>query len=589
MVIEAPRLVLTEGAQIISGTFGPGQGGTVRVTATDTLTLIGSSSNGRFPSGIFVSARGTGVDAGSAGSVVVEAPRVVLTAGAQITSNTRSPGQGGTVRVTATDTLTLAGTSPDGFASGIFSTAVGTGVGAGSAGSVVVEAPRMALTAGAHISSTTLGPGQGGTVRVTATDTLTVAGTSPDGRSTSGIFADAVGTGVGAGSAGSVVVEAPRLVLTEGAQIGSSTGGPGQGGTVRVTATDTLTLAGTSPDESPSGIFATAQGTGAGAGTAGTVVVAAHTVRIAAGAQIASSTRGPGQGGTVTVTTADALTITGRGSGLRTTAASSGRGGDIAVDAHQVQLTEGAAISAESAGTGNAGSITITVRDTFLSQHSTVTTQASQADGGNIQLTAPWMIRLRDSQVTAAVGGGPATVGGNITIDPQFVVLQNSQIIANASEGQGGNISIQAQQAFLADPASTVNASSMLGINGQVAIQAPVTSISGAVAPLPQTFAQASELLRNRCVARLREGTVSRLVVGGRDGVPLEPGELLLSPLGRAGQEEQGHLAERESTNTEAQHVWAWYAQAQAPGELEVDCARWREKPSTTVPPKRRR
>jgi len=197
-----------------------------------------------------------------------------------------------------------------------------------------------------------------------------------------------------------------------------------------------------------------------------------------------------------------------------------------------VQLTDGAAISAESVGTGNAGSITITVRDTFLSQHSPVTTQGSQADGGNIQLTAPRMIRLRDSQVTAAVGGGPATVGGNISIDPQFVLLQNSQINANAFEGQGGNIRITAG-VLLADPASRIDASSQRGISGQVNIQAPVTNISGTVAPLPQAFAQTAELLRNRCAARLHEGTVSSLVERGRDGVPPSPEGLLPSRLTR--------------------------------------------------------
>jgi large exoprotein involved in heme utilization and adhesion len=174
-------------------------------------------------------------------------------------------------------------------------------------------------------------------------------------------------------------------------------------------------------------------------------------------------------------------------------------------------------------------------------------------------------------------------VGGNITIDPQFVVLQNSQIVANAFQGRGGNIQIQAQQVFLADPTSLVSASSALGINGQVNIQAPVTSISGAVDPLPQAFAQGAELLRSRCAERLREGTVSRFVVAGRDGVPLEPGSLLLSPLQRVDQERGVQRDERESPHPEAQHVWAWYAQAQAPGSMEAECARWRGKPGTAV------
>src|SRR5437588_8710944 len=132
--------------------------------------------------------------------------------------------------------------------------------------------------------------------------------------------------------------------------------------------------------------------------------------------------------------------------------------------------------------------------------------------------------------------------GGNYTIDPHFVVMQDSQVRADAFGGPGGNVRIVAG-VFLADPKSQVSASSALGINGQVNIQAPVTSISGAVAPLPQEFAPVAELLRDRCVGRLREGRVSRLVLGGRDGVPSEPGSLLLSPLIQAHPTENGEQA----------------------------------------------
>jgi filamentous hemagglutinin family protein len=593
LVVQAPQVVLMAGAQISSRTFGPGQGGPVQVSVAESLTLAGTSLDSRFSSGIFVDAQGTRAGAGSAGSLVVQAPRVVLTGGAQMSSGTVGPGEGGPVQVSATESLTVTGTSPDGhFLSGIFALAQGTEAGAGNAGSIEVQAPHITLMAGAQINSSTGGPGQGGAVRVTATDTLALAGPSPgqDVFHSTGIVAVTGGMGTGAGNAGSTDVQAPRVTLTEGAVIGSGTFGPGQGGAVRVIATDTLTLSGSSPSQEgtiPSAIFASALGTGVGAGNAGTVVVEAGSARIAAGAQINNSTSGAGHGGTVAVSTADALTITGRDSGLRTTAAGSGLGGDITVQANQVQLTEGATISAESAGVGNAGSITITLHDMFLSQHGTVATTASQADGGNIQLTAPRLIRLRDSQITAAVGGGPATVGGNITIDPQFVLLENSQIVANAFQGQGGNIRLQAQQAFLADPASHVSASSALGINGQVAIQAPVTNISGAVAPLPQAFAQTAELLQSRCAARLREGTVSRLVVGGRDGVPLEPGSLLMSPLQRVSQEGGGAMGERVRPLPEAQHGRAWYIQAQAPEELAVECAQWRGPSWPTGRPKR--
>jgi hypothetical protein len=142
-------------------------------------------------------------------------------------------------------------------------------------------------------------------------------------------------------------------------------------------------------------------------------------------------------------------------------------------------------------------------------------------------------VRLQDSQITATVGGGTGD-GGNVTIDPQFIVLQGSQITANAVAGNGGRIALTASKAFLADPSSEVTASSTRGINGEVNIQAPVTNISGTLVPLPQAFARATALLSTRCAERLREGTVSSLVVRGRDGVPARPGGVLPMPLALA-------------------------------------------------------
>ncbi len=60
-------------------------------------------------------------------------------------------------------------------------------------------------------------------------------------------------------------------------------------------------------------------------------------------------------------------------------------------------------------------------------------------------------------------------------------------------------------------------------------------------------------VLRSRCAERLREGTVSQFVDGGRDGVPPEPGSLLLSPLERVACERECHGDERESHNPEVQ------------------------------------
>jgi len=48
---------------------------------------------------------------------------------------------------------------------------------------------------------------------------------------------------------------------------------------------------------------------------------------------------------------------------------------------------------------------------------------------------------------------------------------------------------------------------------------------------LPEKFTSTAVLLRESCIARMRGGAYSSFIVGGRDGLPLEPGGLLPSPL----------------------------------------------------------
>ena len=179
---------------------------------------------------------------------------------------------------------------------------------------------------------------------------------------------------------------------------------------------------------------------------------------------------------------------------------------------------------------GDAGDIDIAATGSFISRNSKVSTSSENADGGNIKITAPYMVHLKESEITASVGGGASTVGGNISIDPQFVILDHSKIIANAYEGQGGNIQI-VSNVFLADPFSVVDASSALGIDGTVDIRAPITELSGTLVPLGEDFISAFELLREPCMARIRGGKYSSFIVSGRDGLPIEPGRLLPSPM----------------------------------------------------------
>lgn len=569
---------------LFSNTNGSGDAGNISISAP-TLEIDGG----------WILTDTSPASSGNAGDIELNIGSLTLENGAHISSSTSGTGRGGNLTVAATDSISIAGRGTDFLnglfsSSGLFSITSGSGdagnlfvstptlkladgrivaltTGDGNAGTVDVRVERLDLTDGAQISSSSgvedfagnrfVGKGAGGRLTVTATDSIAISGRSSDGFR-SGLFSSTDGSGaagdlfvstpllvidggrivartLGDGDTGDIEVQVGELALIDGAQIFNGTGtirngfvigtgGPGRGGDIVIRADDSIFIAGR--DEFPSGIFSNAQfGSGAGGsifvaapmltmqggliavsafrestGNAGDIEVQVGNLMLTEGAQIDSSTFGSGQGGRVSITTAGRL-----------------------------ELSSSGTISARSGGRGNAGNIQIKVGETFRSRNGAVTTETTQAGGGAIEVRAGSRVHLVESDITTSVreGGGDA---GNITVDPQFVILDDSRVIANAFEGRGGNIQITAG-VFLASTDSVVDASSQLGIDGTVDVRAPVTEISGTFVPLPETFLDAAELLRERCGERVERGKSGRFVMEGRDGIPMEPGSFLPSPF----------------------------------------------------------
>ena len=247
---------------------------------------------------------------------------------------------------------------------------------------------------------------------------------------------------------------------------------------------------------------------------------------------------------------ADSVTIDGAGSGIFTQSTGNRPGGDINIVAGgSVNLTNGATISASSTGAGNAGNIQINAGNQFTMTNSTVTTEANQASGGAIKITTNpnGTVQLTDSTISASVLDGTGG-GGSVNIDPQYVVLQNSQILANAVFGPGGNINITTNL-LLPDTASVISASSQFGQQGTIIIQSPISPASGKILPLGQKPLLATTLLSQRCAA-LAGGNASSFTVAGRDSLPAEPGGWLSSPLALAAAELVGSTGTEPETRT---------------------------------------
>ena len=208
-----------------------------------------------------------------------------------------------------------------------------------------------------------------------------------------------------------------------------------------------------------------------------------------------------------------------------------------------MELTNQATLSATSTGTGNAGNISLLLGNRLRLQDSAITTAASIADGGNILITTTGsQVFLVNGRITTSVQSGVGG-GGNITLGTaahpiELLILNGSEIRADAFGGPGGNINIFAG-IFLTSN-SLLSASSALGVPGTIGIQAGITNVSSIVGQLPESVLQVATLLRAACATRLAGGQSSSLVVSGREGLPAEPGGALPSPLVAEGPADSG-------------------------------------------------
>jgi large exoprotein involved in heme utilization and adhesion len=467
ITVKAGSLTIDNGI-ISAETFGAGNGGNISVNVAGQLTIDGTSGNPIFLTGIGAGSFGSG----NGGDIAVKAGALSIVSNGEISAATSGTGNGGDVSVIS-GTLNINGAG--GLASTTGITAEAEPGSRGTAGRVtVVSTGALTVAGGGTISSSTFGYGNGGTVLVTSQGPLSL------GDPGSGIIASATSTA--SGNAGSVTVNAPQITVTSGAEIASTTAGTGSGGSVNVATPGALVLDGM--EVSGTQIAASAIDPQSGAG--GAVTVAASSLTIEGGAQIASSTAGLGKGGDV----------------------------NVAVVSDIVLPDPGPQISTMSTGSGDAGSVTVSAGSLLLANGAAISTEAATASGGNIALKVGGLLYLTSGEISASVRGETAN-GGNITIDSQFAVLNQSSIIAEATQGRGGNVAVSAN-VFIKSADSITSATGALGISGII------ESIGPPVPELASELRSVAQVLRNSCAAQAGVPQ-SSLVEGGRGGLPQNP------------------------------------------------------------------
>ncbi|NES19329.1 MAG: filamentous hemagglutinin N-terminal domain-containing protein [Symploca sp. SIO3E6] len=445
----ASREVVLTGNSVISGISlsrapDAGQAGGITIEDAELVRLNDSS--------ILTESRG----AKDAGNVKITTVDLLLEKTSVISTGTLGFGDGGDIEVNASESIRLIG-ALDGLPSALVSLTSGSG----NAGTIGIDTKYLIIEDGGVISALTspTSNGKGGSITVNASELVLLAGTSSDNLIPSSISVDTTGTGI----AGTLTINTRQFIARDGARISALTLSPdkeGRGGRITLNALELVELSGRSPD----GLLRSGvQAQTFGEATAGNITITTNDLRIL-------------NGGTVNVSGANAIDAANFKDRIETIFdVISSRGGNNPGSISSVQ------------GTGDAGDILVDANTILLLDQGEIVAVTPSGEGGNIDLFVHCLLLLRNnSQISTTAGTAQAGGnGGNITIDAPngFIIAfpgEDSDITANAFEGNGGRVNISTQAIFGLEfrdretSLSDITASSEQGLAGEVNINRTV-------------------------------------------------------------------------------------------------------------------
>ena len=489
--LDAGDLFISTGGKISAATAGTGAGGNIEFSA-DNLAL---STGGA----ISAQSAGTGKGGGIRGTVP---GTLQITDSGLITASTLLSGRGGNVSLDAGDLLV----SGEGQISAATS-------GSGAGGNIEFSAANLSLAGRGSISAQSTGTGRGGGIRGMVPGTLQITD--------SGLITAST---LLSGKGGNVSLDAGDLFISTGGKISAATEGTGKGGTIDVNAERIVILTGNSSDAALISAESTNEGDG---GRGGDISVSAGSLRIDGAPDfltgISARSFGAGDSGSVRLQLGTLSLDSSAFIGSSNTGA--GRAGTVMVRADGDIFMRGGSVISTSAFQANAGDIDIASRTRIDLREGAAITASAGLNGGNITIAAPDFIHLIDSSIAATAGTTQAAtggMGGNITIDPEFMVLDHSFIKADAAIGQGGNILLQTDNFLSSETSITATGTTA----GTVEIVAPELDLSAALVILRGGLVDPSTQLREQCARRLGLDFSSFLVIG-RGGVSLAPDDPL--------------------------------------------------------------
>ena len=466
--INTGSLEVTNGSLITSGITGRGDGGDIKINATESVLVDGERSdvqsnqissiilpevevNGREitititelviadgennidlnSSQISSNVRG---GEGKGGNLEINTGSLQITNGGLIISDIFARGEGGDININATESVVVDGENSNGDSSVISSNVREKAE--GNAGKIEIDTVSLDVTDGGRIISDIRGIGDGGDIKINATELVVVDGEKDNGDSSvisSRVFSETQG------NSGELEINTSSLDVTNGGRIISDILGRGDGGNITITATDSVVVDGQNSNLSSSRIssFISSQGQG----NAGELEINTGSLEVTNGALIVSDILGIGDEGNITITATDSVVVDGENSNgefssrISSFISSQGQGnaGELEINTGSLRLTNGGRIISDVGGRGEGGDINITATESVV---------VDGEDSNNFS-----------SQISSNVRRRAEGKAGNLEINTGSLEVTNGGVISSdiRGRGEGGDINITATESVIVD------------------------------------------------------------------------------------------------------------------------------------------
>lgn len=463
--ITATALNVLNGAQLGSNITGSGEGGDIIINLKETARFEGINRIFGFPSRA-ITAISTNGEA-QAGNIEISAQNLEVSGGAEIISiNFFGEGNAGNVILDISETVRFEGSNPiNNLASGAFSRIDENGQGQG--GNVQITAENLEVLSGAQISASSFGIGDAGNVILDVRETARFTGSDPGDDSPSGAFSRiGSASSIGEGNGGDVRISARNLEVLNGANLGVSTFGIGDAGNLILNVQETARFDGVDP--SSGGASGASSGVGFnGEGNGGDIQLSARNLAVTNGGQIGAGTQGVGNAGSILLEVSETARFEGSNptngtpSGAFTTIelTGEGQGQDLQISTGNLEVLNGAVLSAATFGIGDAGNVVLDVRETARFDGIDPIDSSPSGAFSNVELSGrgkggDLIVSSTDLYISGGAGLSAGSLGQGDAGDVFLTVLDRLEstdgtIATNSELNAGGQIQIVAGTIFL--------------------------------------------------------------------------------------------------------------------------------------------